>query len=171
VLRDAIHWLNRGSVGFCSRKLFDDLGCWLGLGFQWRNGGGRSEGFFVLIDLPALCLQKSARHRGASVGCPGNPHTPILNKYCVVRPQFLLNTNEYQKQAGRLTESDLGAVWEMLSSLGSGKGKNGYFVIYNCRVQGGGSVGHKHLQIWRRLEGDEFKAFPDVLGISSGKSL
>lgn len=70
-----------------------------------------------------------------SVGCPGNPHTPILNKYCVVPPQFLLNTNEHQKQAGHLAESDLGAVWEMLSSLGSGKGKNGYFVIYNCGVE------------------------------------
>jgi ATP adenylyltransferase/5',5'''-P-1,P-4-tetraphosphate phosphorylase II len=91
-----------------------------------------------------------------------------------VRPQFILHTNEYQKQADHLTESDLNAAWKVLSSLGSEKGKgerNGYFVIYNCGFEGGSSIGHKHLQILPRPEREEFEFFPDVLGISSGKSL
>jgi ATP adenylyltransferase/5',5'''-P-1,P-4-tetraphosphate phosphorylase II len=101
----------------------------------------------------------------------GPSHTLILNKYCVVRPQFLLHTNNFVPQSDHLTESDLGAAWDVLSSLCSGKGKEKYFVIYNCGFEGGSSVGHKHLQILPTPGKEEWGFFPDVLGISAGMSL
>jgi ATP adenylyltransferase/5',5'''-P-1,P-4-tetraphosphate phosphorylase II len=80
-----------------------------------------------------------------------------------VRPQFVLHTTDFVPQADHLTESDLGAAWDVLSSLGKG-----YFVIYNCGFEGGSSVGHKHLQILPRPEEEGFGFFPDVLGIDDG---
>jgi ATP adenylyltransferase/5',5'''-P-1,P-4-tetraphosphate phosphorylase II len=95
----------------------------------------------------------------------GSSHTLILNKYCVVRPQFLLHTNTFIPQSDHLTESDLAAAWTVLSSLTRGK----YIVIYNCGFEGGSSVGHKHLQILPRPKKEEgFEFFPDLLGIDSG---
>ncbi|KAE9370892.1 Ap4A phosphorylase II [Stipitochalara longipes BDJ] len=97
----------------------------------------------------------------------GSSHTLILNKYCVVRPQFILHANSFIPQSDHLTESDLGASWTVLSSLTRGK----YIVIYNCGFEGGSSIGHKHLQILPRpSEGDGFEFFPDLLGLSSDTS-
>ncbi|KAH8763495.1 ATP adenylyltransferase-domain-containing protein [Hyaloscypha sp. PMI_1271] len=97
----------------------------------------------------------------------GPSHTLILNKYCVVRPQFLLHTNTFIPQSDHLTESDLAAAWTVLSSLTRGK----YIVIYNCGFEGGSSVGHKHLQILPRPKKEEgFEFFPDLLGIDSDTS-
>ncbi|KAN0106004.1 Ap4A phosphorylase II [Hyaloscypha variabilis] len=93
----------------------------------------------------------------------GPSHTLILNKYCVVRPQFILHTNDFVPQSDHLTESDLDAAWTVLSSLTRRK----HIVIYNCGFEGGSSIGHKHLQILPRpSEGDGFEFFPDLLGIS-----
>ena len=41
-------------------------------------------------------------------------------------------------------------------------------VIYNCGVEAGSSIGHKHLQVLPRPEKREFELFPDVLGIDDG---
>jgi ATP adenylyltransferase/5',5'''-P-1,P-4-tetraphosphate phosphorylase II len=94
----------------------------------------------------------------------GPSHTLILNKYSVVRPQYLLHTNVFVPQADHLTEIDLAAAWNVLSRL-DGK----YLVIYNCGFEGGSSVGHKHLQILPRPGREEFEFFPNVLGISEGQ--
>jgi ATP adenylyltransferase/5',5'''-P-1,P-4-tetraphosphate phosphorylase II len=95
----------------------------------------------------------------------GPSHTLILNKYCVVRPQFILHTNDFVPQSDHLTESDLDAAWTVLSSLTRRK----HIVIYNCGFEGWSSIGHKHLQILPRpSEGDGFEFFPDLLGISLG---
>lgn len=99
-------------------------------------------------------------------------HNLILNKYCVVRPQLILHTTEFVPQADHLTASDLAAAWDVLSQLQVEGRKNDYVVIYNCGFEGGSSVGHKHLQILPRpSEGDGFKFFPDLLGVSSGTAL
>jgi ATP adenylyltransferase/5',5'''-P-1,P-4-tetraphosphate phosphorylase II len=94
----------------------------------------------------------------------GPSHTLILNKYCVVRPQYLLHTNGFVPQADHLTESDLSAAWNVLSRLNSL-----HIVIYNCGFDGGSSVGHKHMQILPRPPKEEFDFFPNALGISEGQ--
>lgn len=66
----------------------------------------------------------------------------ILNKFCFVRPQFVLHTIEVQSQNGSLNESDFSAVWSVLTSL-----RTNYMAISNCGTDAGASVNHKHLQI------------------------
>lgn len=92
-------------------------------------------------------------------------HTLILNKYCVVRPQYLLHTNVFEPQTDHLTESDLSAAWSVLSRLDSP-----HVVIYNCGFEAGSSLGHKHLQILPRPPKNEFEFFPDALGIDDKSS-
>ena len=43
-----------------------------------------------------------------------------------------------------------------------------HMVIYNCGVEAGSSIGHKHLQVLPRPEKEEFELFPDALGIDDG---
>jgi ATP adenylyltransferase/5',5'''-P-1,P-4-tetraphosphate phosphorylase II len=66
----------------------------------------------------------------------------VLNKFCVVRPQFVLHTVEYEHQDQGLNDGDLRAGWEALRALG-----DGYMVIFNGGEDAGASVAHKHLQI------------------------
>lgn len=66
----------------------------------------------------------------------------MLNKYCTVRPQFVLHTAEYESQADGLTREDMIAATEALQAMG-----NGYLVIFNGGKDAGASVAHKHLQI------------------------
>lgn len=42
-------------------------------------------------------------------------------------------------------------------------------VIYNCGVEAGSSIGHKHLQVLPKPEKEEFELFPDALGIDDGR--
>ncbi|KAF2210504.1 hypothetical protein CERZMDRAFT_86217 [Cercospora zeae-maydis SCOH1-5] len=82
-----------------------------------------------------------------TLGPIGNNHKLILNKFCVVRPQFVLPTNEYQPQSDALNASDLDTGWEVLTRLRSADDHDDkYMVIFNCGVEAGSSVGHKHLQ-------------------------
>ena len=41
-------------------------------------------------------------------------------------------------------------------------------VIYNCGVEAGSSIGHKHLQVLPRPGKEDFEMFPDALGIDEG---
>ena len=69
----------------------------------------------------------------------------ILNKYCVLRPQFVLHTRLHEPQATLLGYDDLDAAWLALVALG-----HLYMAIYNGGKDAGASVGHKHLQILPR---------------------
>ena len=69
-------------------------------------------------------------------------HKLVLNKYCTVRPQFVLHTVEYEPQTEGLNANDLEAAMEALRQMG-----DGYMVIFNCGKDAGASVGHKHLQL------------------------
>lgn len=73
----------------------------------------------------------------------GKRHRLILNKFSVVRPQFVLPTVEFEPQLDPLNLDDFSAVWEVLGGLSSEK----YLAIFNCGVDAGSSVGHKHLQV------------------------
>ncbi|PIA93851.1 Protein APA1 [Cercospora beticola] len=84
-----------------------------------------------------------------TLGPIGKDHKLILNKFCVVRPQFVLPTNEYQPQSDALNAGDFDAGWEVLTRLRANGGDGDdekYMVIFNCGVESGSSVGHKHLQ-------------------------
>tara|TARA_R110002060_G_scaffold10893_3_gene16057 strand:+ start:2087 stop:2413 length:327 start_codon:yes stop_codon:yes gene_type:complete len=93
----------------------------------------------------------------------GPSHKLILNKYCVVRPQYVLHTTSFTPQADHLNVVDFAAAWNVLSRL-----ESRHMVIYNCGVEAGSSIGHKHLQVLPRPEKEEFELFPDALGIDDG---
>lgn len=96
----------------------------------------------------------------------GPSHTLILNKFCVVRPQYVLHTTRYERQSDKLSALDLEAAWSVLSRL-----ESEHIVIFNCGVEAGASQGHKHLQILPRPKREEFELFPDLLGIDDGRSM
>ncbi|KAK0129174.1 hypothetical protein ONS95_001109 [Cadophora gregata] len=95
----------------------------------------------------------------------GPSHKLILNKYSIVRPQYVLHTTAFTPQSDHLNAVDFDAAWNVVSRLES---RN--MVIYNCGVEAGSSIGHKHLQILPRPERKEFEMFPDALGIDNEKS-
>lgn len=79
---------------------------------------------------------------------PQKSHQLILNKFCVVRPQFVLPTAQYQPQSDPLNEGDFTAAWEVFSQLGDHQTQTSkFFAIFNCGVDAGSSVGHKHMQV------------------------
>lgn len=93
----------------------------------------------------------------------GLSHKLILNKYCVVRPQYVLHTTVFTPQSDHLNEGDFASAWDVLRRL-----KSRHMVIYNCGVESGSSIGHKHLQVLPRPEKGDFELFPDALGIDEG---
>ncbi|EME41442.1 hypothetical protein DOTSEDRAFT_36842 [Dothistroma septosporum NZE10] len=86
----------------------------------------------------------------------GISHKLILNKFCVVRPQFVLHTTEFEQQSDPLTHRDIEALWQTMQSLGQGK----YIGIFNCGAKAGSSIGHKHMQVFPR---SDHTIFPDSL--------
>lgn len=96
-----------------------------------------------------------------TLGPIGKDHKLILNKFCVVRPQFVLPTNEPQPQSDALNAVDFDAGREVLTRLrssGDDDDDDKYMIIFNCGVNSGSSVGHKHLQ-----------CIPQPLGAKRGK--
>lgn len=77
----------------------------------------------------------------------GPRHKLILNKYCVVRPQMVVHTVEFESQDELLNADDFQAAWSALSSLG-----DNYMVIFNGGKDAGASLNHKHLQLLPRPE-------------------
>lgn len=99
-----------------------------------------------------------------NLGNVGPSHTLILNKFCVVRPQFVLHTNTFEPQSDFLNAQDLDAAWQVLSRLGPS-----YIAIYNCGVEAGSSLGHKHLQLIPRPSAESHELFPDKYKYDTGK--
>lgn len=79
-----------------------------------------------------------------TVSTIGSHHKLILNKFCVVRPQFVLHTKDFEKQSDPLTYSDVNALRQTMQELGPGK----YIGIFNCGAKAGSSIGHKHMQVF-----------------------
>ncbi len=71
-----------------------------------------------------------------SLGAAGPRHSLILNKYCVMRPQFILHTNEFERRSDPVSLADMAATWSVLGRLGA----SGYMAIYNCGVEAGSSL-------------------------------
>ncbi|PGH20811.1 hypothetical protein AJ80_03438 [Polytolypa hystricis UAMH7299] len=93
----------------------------------------------------------------------GPKHTLRFNKFCVVRPQFVLHTNEFEPQIDPLSAADLSAAWNVLSRL-----ETPYIVIYNGGMQGGWSLPHRHVQLLPRPPKEEHDLYPDIYGIQDG---
>ncbi|KAJ4359504.1 uncharacterized protein N0V89_000059 [Didymosphaeria variabile] len=91
-----------------------------------------------------------------SLGLIGPTHKLILNKFCVVRPQFVLHTVEFEPQQTPLSLADLGALWSVLGSL-----QSEHLAIFNCGADAGASVGHKHMQVLPHPGREAFELFPD----------
>ena len=73
----------------------------------------------------------------------GPRHRLILNKFSVVRPQFVIPTVAFEPQRDPLNVGDIAAVWQVIRKL-----CHQYYVgIFNCGVEAGSSVSHKHLQV------------------------
>lgn len=90
---------------------------------------------------------------------PTDTHTLRFNKFCVVRPQFVLHTNEWQSQIDPLHTVDLEAGCNTLSELGEG-----YMLIFNGGTQGGWSLPHRHMQLLPLSTGPAFgyELWPDI---------
>jgi ATP adenylyltransferase len=73
----------------------------------------------------------------------GPRHRLILNKFSVVRPQFVIPTVDFEPQRDPLNVDDIASVWEVIR----GVDHQYYLGIFNCGVEAGSSVGHKHLQV------------------------
>ena len=73
----------------------------------------------------------------------GPRHRLILNKFSVVRPQFVIPTTAFEPQRDPLNVGDIAAVWEVIRKLTP----QYYIGLFNCGVEAGSSVGHKHLQV------------------------
>lgn len=78
-----------------------------------------------------------------TLGNINHTHKLILNKFCVMRPQFVLPTLDFQPQKDPLNAHDFQAGWDVLTQLPP----HTYMMIFNCGIDAGSSVGHKHLQI------------------------
>ncbi|KXT09157.1 hypothetical protein AC579_7290 [Pseudocercospora musae] len=85
-------------------------------------------------------------------------HKLILNKFCSLRPQFVLPTLQFQPQSDPLNAQDLDALWKALRKLGG----KAHFGIFNCGVEAGSSVGHKHMQVLPWVK--SWKGIPDRKG-------
>lgn len=73
----------------------------------------------------------------------GPRHRLILNKFSVVRPQYVIPTIDFEPQRDPLNVGDIAAVWEVLNGV-----DHQYHIgLFNCGVEAGSSVGHKHLQV------------------------
>ncbi|KAK2737962.1 hypothetical protein FQN57_007316 [Myotisia sp. PD_48] len=94
----------------------------------------------------------------------GSSHTLRLNKFCVVRPQLILHTNEFEPQIEPLSAADIEVAWEVLCRM-----KTPYIVIYNGGMQGGWSLPHRHMQLLPRPSRDVHDLFPDIYGIEDGR--
>jgi sulfate adenylyltransferase (ADP) / ATP adenylyltransferase len=73
----------------------------------------------------------------------GSSHRLLVNKYCAYRPMLVLPTAKYAPQTDDLDDSDIAAVWAVVTAF-----KTPQMVIYNCGVNAGSSQGHKHLQVF-----------------------
>jgi ATP adenylyltransferase/5',5'''-P-1,P-4-tetraphosphate phosphorylase II len=88
----------------------------------------------------------------------GPRHRLILNKFSVVRPQFVIPTTTFEPQRDLLNVDDFAAVWHVIKKL-----RSQYSIgIFNCGVEAGSSVGHKHLQVIPTPERNE-KSFLTML--------
>ncbi|KAL9135548.1 MAG: hypothetical protein Q9175_003256 [Cornicularia normoerica] len=61
--------------------------------------------------------------------------------------------------------SDLTAAWAILKQI-----ETPQMIIYNCGVEGGSSQGHKHIQIFPRLDSKVFQMFPSKAKSKKGRS-
>lgn len=98
------------------------------------------------------------------IAAVGAFHTLELNKYCVYRPSFILQTNQYERQSDEISAVDVSAIWVTLKAFSEPQ-----IVIYNCGFEAGSSQGHKHFQMFPRPLSKEFALFPDEANISHGK--
>jgi len=105
-----------------------------------------------------------------------NTHTLLLNKFCILRPQVVIHTTDFQPQSEPLNESDVRVGVEVLRAFcrpeeGEGEGE-GYMLFFNCGVGSGASQAHKHMQVVPRPHGGEkpggFTLFPDQGGLNIG---
>lgn len=112
-------------------------------------------------------------------------HKLILNKFCVVRPQYLLlTTDPSRKQTSPLMEQDLRAAWIVLEAFEAdgGKGRDGHnddertgwYVVFNGGREAGSSRMHLHLQVLpmpRVEKGERELAWDSVVeGIGKGNT-
>ena len=95
----------------------------------------------------------------------GQSHKLILNKYCVYRPMLILHTSLFVPQTEDLDLNDLTAAWVILKQI-----QTPQMIIYNCGVEAGSSQGHKHIQIYPRVDSGKFEMFPSRATSEKGRS-
>ncbi|KAK3684193.1 ATP adenylyltransferase-domain-containing protein [Podospora appendiculata] len=107
---------------------------------------------------PPASAEPSGCRPGSDIDVSGFEITPVsethllaINKFAAVRPHLLLLTQDgFQRQYTALDRDDLASARAVFASF-----QRPYLVFYNCRVEGGCSRLHKHMQVIPSPEGDE----------------
>lgn len=94
----------------------------------------------------------------------GETHTLIFSKFCVPRPHLVLYTNQFELQSDDLTKSDLDSAWRVLEAFP----KTPSMMICSCGVDAESSQGHKHMQVFPKPGGRDFKLFPCLANLPEG---
>lgn len=96
-------------------------------------------------------------YHGYEIGNIGTSHILAFSKFSVFRPHLLLLTsNGWRRQHEVLDSEDFGALWDVMARVGEN-----WIGIFNCGKEGGCSRLHKHLQLFRLPDHEEFMLFPD----------
>lgn len=78
---------------------------------------------------------------------------------------LILHTTLFVPQTNDLDVDDLTAAWAILRQI-----ETPQMIIYNCGVEAGSSQGHKHIQIFPRLDSEDFQMFPSKATLTEGRS-
>lgn len=78
---------------------------------------------------------------------------------------LILHTTLFVPQTNDLDAGDLKAAWAILRQI-----ETPQMIIYNCGVEAGSSQGHKHIQIFPRLDSEKFQMFPSRATSTEGRS-
>ena len=78
---------------------------------------------------------------------------------------LILHTSLFVPQTEDLDRNDLTAAWVILKQI-----ETPQMIIYNCGVEAGSSQGHKHVQIFPRVDSEKFQMFPSKAKSEKGRS-
>lgn len=82
----------------------------------------------------------------------------VLNKFAVVPKHFLLITKKREPQSAPLEPSDLTAAYHLLRAANKQSGKR-HIGFFNCGVDSGASIDHRHIQFLQLPESTETKKY------------
>jgi len=126
-----------------SFEIFEDHGVEFILSKADESSATKKEGTGTIGDKPPSDFDpfdsKNLDKRMVVADVPPD-HTLLLNKFYTMPDHALLITKEWQSQSSQLTQSDLTALFDIISALPA-------IGFYNSGADAGASQAHKHMQM------------------------